>query len=245
VSAERTMSPEVDTRLKELPIHFAEVDIDTLTDEVRRMFEQRADLPGVCLVENGEHLGIISRQMLFQNMSKQFYPELYLFRPIMRFFRKTCQDVLRLKSNCSIHRAVELALSRPLRIAYEPILVEFDDGRCGLLDIHTLLMAQSQAMKLAKAIHEQKEAAEAANLAKTEFLANISHELRTPLHGISSYSRFGIEEAMSADRDELLDYFSRIDQCSETLLRLVNDLLDLAKLESGRIEFAFETVALA
>lgn len=77
-----------------------------------------------------------------------------------------------------------------------------------------------------------KDAAEASNRAKTEFLANMSHELRTPLHGILSFARFGIKKRETGARQELSKYFRRIESGGETLLMLVNELLDLAKLES-------------
>jgi signal transduction histidine kinase len=85
-----------------------------------------------------------------------------------------------------------------------------------------------------------KAEAEAANQAKSEFLANMSHELRTPLHGILSFASFGIKKHASAKPEKLLDYFNRIKQSGSILLELLNDLLDLAKLESRRATFAFE-----
>jgi signal transduction histidine kinase len=79
-----------------------------------------------------------------------------------------------------------------------------------------------------------------ANQAKSEFLANMSHELRTPLHSIISFASFGVKKHTSAEREKLLDYFSRIRQSGRTLLELLNDLLDLAKLESRKVVFKFE-----
>lgn len=90
-----------------------------------------------------------------------------------------------------------------------------------------------------------KEVAETADQAKSRFLANISHELRTPLHGILSYAKFGLIEAATAEREELREFFGNVDHCADNLLRLVNDLLDLSKLESGRMTFAFRPADLS
>jgi signal transduction histidine kinase len=91
---------------------------------------------------------------------------------------------------------------------------------------------------------EARKAAEVAARAKEQFLANISHELRTPMHGILSYSRFGAEEAQTGPREELLDYFGQISECGTTLLALVDQLLDLAKYDAGRMKLEFVELAL-
>ena len=82
--------------------------------------------------------------------------------------------------------------------------------------------------------------AESANRAKSEFLANMSHELRTPMHAILSFARLGEDRTPSADSKRLQVYFERITSSGERLMALLNDLLDLSKLESGRLELATE-----
>lgn len=88
-----------------------------------------------------------------------------------------------------------------------------------------------------------KEQAESANHLKSEFLANMSHELRTPLHGILSFSEMGVGKADSAEREKLRHYFTRIQESGSRLLNLVNDLLDLAKLEAGKMTLRLEQVS--
>ncbi len=85
-----------------------------------------------------------------------------------------------------------------------------------------------------------KEAAEAANQAKSEFLANMSHELRTPLHGIIGFANLGLSKAQTAPAAKLQDYFDTILASSKTLNMLVDTLLDLAKLEAGKMDFTFQ-----
>ncbi len=83
-----------------------------------------------------------------------------------------------------------------------------------------------------------KEAAEDANRAKSEFLANVTHELRTPMHSILSFSSLGQKKKDSASSEKIGNYFKRINQSGQRLLDFVNDLLDLSKMEAGRTDFA-------
>ncbi len=75
---------------------------------------------------------------------------------------------------------------------------------------------------------------------KNEFLANISHELRNPLHGILSFANLGIHRIDQTKPERLRHYFTKILSSGNGLLALLNDLLDLAKLEAGKMTFDFQ-----
>ncbi|RKZ85521.1 MAG: hypothetical protein DRR19_16260 [Candidatus Parabeggiatoa sp. nov. 1] len=97
------------------------------------------------------------------------------------------------------------------------------------------LQAQTESLKQAKTLAELAQAkAEAANHAKSQFLATMSHELRTPLNGILGYAQ--ILKRDPATEPHQLDGLNIIEQSGEHLLTLINDILDIAKIEAGKVE---------
>ena len=87
---------------------------------------------------------------------------------------------------------------------------------------------QIQAMK----------ATQAANRAKSEFLANISHELRTPMHGILGYANLGVKRSDTLPRKKLEEYYSVIQESGTRLMKLLNNLLDFSRLEVGKMHYS-------
>ena len=90
-----------------------------------------------------------------------------------------------------------------------------------------------------------REAAETANRVKSEFLANMSHELRTPLNAVIGYSQMLQEEAKDAGQEDFLPDLAKIENAGKHLLGLINDVLDLSKIEAGRMTMYFEDVNIA
>ena len=85
------------------------------------------------------------------------------------------------------------------------------------------------------AMREAKDLAEGANRAKSQFIANMSHELRTPLSAVIGYSEMLAEEIEDIGQEHLLADVSKIESSARHLLGLINDVLDLSKVEAGRM----------
>jgi PAS domain S-box-containing protein len=104
-----------------------------------------------------------------------------------------------------------------------------------------LTLRDITARKQAETMRQEKETAEQSNRAKSQFLANMSHELRTPLNAIIGYSEMLQEDAVDLGQDDFVPDLHKIQTAGQHLLTLINDILDLSKIEAGRMGLYIES----
>lgn len=132
---------------------------------------------------------------------------------------------------------------RQLRHSQEVLEQRVEQRTAALSESNRRLLRQvEETRKTQTALEHAKEQAQQASRAKSEFLSNMSHELRTPLHGVLGYAQIlRRDAATSATHRESLE---AIERCGQHLLILINDILDLTKIEAGQLQADIQPVDL-
>lgn len=111
-------------------------------------------------------------------------------------------------------------------------------------DITTRKQAEQDLLHAKEAAEAAQQAAETANKSKSIFLANMSHELRTPLNAIIGYSEMLAEDAEEMGQTDFVPDLQRIRTAGTHLLQLINDILDISKIEAGKMDLFLENVVI-
>ncbi len=144
-----------------------------------------------------------------------------------------------LRAKRALFQDIECASSEEQEASVEQSDISVDDmydhlaGLIEEMDARDAVLAETLA-----SLRAAREAAEAASVSKSQFLASMSHELRTPLNAIIGYSEILLEEAEADDRQTDIADIHRVLTAARQLLHLINDILDLSKIEAGRMEIS-------
>ena len=125
---------------------------------------------------------------------------------------------------------------------FNVMLSEIEQAHEDLQKLNATL--EEKVTERSERLRHAKESAEQANRTKSAFLANMSHELRTPLNAIIGYSEMLREQAHEMEQADVISDLEKIEKSGKHLLAIINEILDLSKIEAGRIELFPETFEL-
>lgn len=214
----------------------------TLGAEAVTIFKRDSRITAIPVFEEYSAVGLLTRNSVFLNFARQYGHAVYAKRPVAKLMHRapfivdasTPLDELRRRLLDEAPQAVEDGFIIMDRERYIGIGTSMGILRLGMV----------QAETRNRELFEAKKVAEQANAAKSKFLANISHELRTPLNAIIGFSEMIGKEVMGPVTPVYRGYADDINGSGRHLLEIINDILDMAKIESGQFKVTIGDVNL-
>jgi signal transduction histidine kinase len=212
ISADK-INLQLESTLQELPSWQVHIEIDRPGNDLAILFKQEPLLPGIILNNNQQYVGVISRRKFFEQMSYPYSLALFAIKPIRILYKFFQPEILAFSEDTLIVKATEVALQRPSKIIYEPILFKTTSGKYKLVDFHQLLLAYSQIHVLTliqlQQVEEQSRVVKAGfrdlqqnytrliqnekMAALGQLVAGIAHEINNPVNFIAGNLVHAIE----------------------------------------------------
>ncbi len=214
----------------------------TLVKLVSDEFFHNATLDAVAVVEHDVPIGLVTRTKFLATVFRQFGWELYGRKPITSI---PLDDPLVLPATERLDSALAMALERPQANVYDEIVVVDDDGRyAGLLSVKQMVLQQSHSLGnilIQKELaHERARELEEVTRIKSQFLANVTHELRSPVNAIIELAELMRMAAENGYVGQVRDRLSLLMQSATNLRSVITNMLDLSKIEAGRMRVIVE-----
>ena len=206
-------------------------------------FLKSAHLDAVALVEGREPIGLVSRHKLLFKLFKRYGFELYGKKPIIAL---TDTEPLIIHKDERLDVAIDKALERPAQDSYDDIIIA-DDSGCymGLVSVKQMIIQQSNILannivqkEMAK---ERTKELERINQMKSEFVANVTHDLRSPVNVITVVAELMNLDCEKNDIEGLKRHLSLLMSGTCNLRALINNILDLSKIEAGKTDVLNES----
>ncbi len=215
--------------------------------KVAGIFFERPDLEAVALVREDRAVGLLTRSRLLVKLARNFGHELYARRPVTRI-----ADLapLALPEDTPLAAVLDRALARPAATVFDDVIAVTDSGAyVGHASVRELARQQGFALERSRLEHEnalsRTRDLEELERVRARFLAHATHELRSPVSAIAVLAEL---IRMGCDRESLEQVRTKVPmllRASATLRATVNDILDLSKLEAGRMDVAIGPVEVA
>jgi hypothetical protein len=136
----------IDSTLDDLPSINSCIEFNTPGEMVMQMFHQMPSNPGAIIINQGEIIGVISREAFFENTGKRFGVEVFLGRPIHLMLDQVSREPLILSSREKISQAAHEALKRKTKSVFDPIIVEKPGKNYRIIDMLTIFLAENQIL---------------------------------------------------------------------------------------------------